>query len=213
MYTLYWLEKSGAFAPEAVLEELGVAYEKHRVDYREQENRDPAYLAVNPTGQIPALKLPDGTVMTETVAMIMHLSDCHPEGGLLPPPGDPLRAKAYRWLVYASSAIYEADLRQSYSDRYTTDPEGVAGVRAAADAKIEQCWALIEETIGDGPYFLGETFSVVDIQLAMLVGWHHDLAAFLESSPKVAAMVDAVRNRPKIAPLWKVHYGHKPAFQ
>ena len=111
---------------------IGAGYEKIVVDTKQGAHRTPEYLQINPRGQVPALGLPDGSIVTESVAMVLHLADCHPDCGLQPPPGDPARAQLYRWLAFFATNLYEADLRYVYSDRYTTDESGTPGVRAMA---------------------------------------------------------------------------------
>ncbi|MGE3740443.1 MAG: glutathione S-transferase family protein, partial [Geminicoccaceae bacterium] len=114
MYTLYWSADSGAFAIQAVLEELAAPYRREIVDTARGEQRAPDYLAINPMAQVPALRLPDGTVITETGAMLMHLCDVHPAHGLLPAPGTASRAVANRWLFWLATGLYESDLRYYY---------------------------------------------------------------------------------------------------
>ncbi len=70
MYKLFWSKSAGSMTPEVLLEEIGAAYEKVLVDLEKEENRGAEFLAVNPLGQIPALILPDGTLMTESAAMV-----------------------------------------------------------------------------------------------------------------------------------------------
>ena len=74
-YTLYWAPDTGAFVVEAVLEELALPYELVPVDTKRGEHRRPEYLALNPMAQVPVLRLPDGTHLTETAAMVLHLCD------------------------------------------------------------------------------------------------------------------------------------------
>ena len=85
MYKLYWSKMSGAIAPQVLLEEVGAKYEKIVVDLDQEENQEPDFLAINPMGQIPALVLPDGTLMTESAAIILQICDRHPEAKLAPP--------------------------------------------------------------------------------------------------------------------------------
>ncbi len=75
MYKLYWARASGAMVPQALFEEIGAKYEKIVIDLDQEENRTPEFLAVNPMGQIPVLVLPDGTLMTESAAMVLHIAD------------------------------------------------------------------------------------------------------------------------------------------
>lgn len=214
MYRLYWYRTTGAFAPDCLLAEAGAAHERIEIDTAAGRHREPDYLKLNPRGQIPTLVLPDGTVMTETAAIALHLCDSFPGADLLPPPGSSERARCLRWMLFGAVDLYEANLRVEYASRYTSDPAGAAGVEKAARQAVERDWRIIEAALGesDGPYLLGERFSAADLYLAMLAGWHQDLAAFLSGHPRAERMMRAVAARPAIAPLWRQYYGHKPAL-
>ena len=110
MYILHWAPGCGSFAPHAALNEVGASYELVEVDLSSDQHYTPEFLAVNPRAQVPVLTLPDGTVMTESVAMVMHIADCHPESGLIPAIGGTNRAIAYRWLVFSAVNLYETGL-------------------------------------------------------------------------------------------------------
>ena len=120
MYKLYWAPGSGAMAPQALFEEIGVAYEKIIIDFEKEEHRSEEFLAVNPLGQIPALILPDGTLMTESAAMMIQICDLHPEAGLAPASGSAKRADFLRWLFFLAANVYPAVLRFYYAERYST---------------------------------------------------------------------------------------------
>lgn len=217
MYRLYWSKATGAFAPNVLLAEAGAAFERVEVDTASGRHRQADYLAINPRGQIPALVLPDGTVMTESLAIVLQLCDSFPEAALLPPPGSPQRARCLRWMGFGAVDLYEADLRYFYAERYTSDPAGAAGVKDAGRLAVERDWRLIEEALGEtalhegeGPFLLGGRFTAADVYLAMLGGWHHDLPAFLSASPRMWRLMRAVAARPAIAPLWRDYYGDKP---
>ena len=206
MYTLYWSADSGAFAVQAVLEELGQPYRREVMSTAAGDHRTPAFLAVNPMAQIPALRLPDGTIVTESGAMVAHLCDAHPEAGLLPAPGTSGRAEAYRWLFWLATGLYEFDLRYYYPDRYTADPAGAEAVKAAALARMDHLLAIAETLIGAGPYALGERFSAVDLYLFMLVLWHPDPVAARERHPRLGELVRRVRQRPAVERIWWQHH-------
>ena len=199
MYTLYWSADSGAFAVQAVLEELGQPYRREVMSTAAGDHRTPAFLAVNPMAQIPALRLPDGTIVTESGAMVAHLCDAHPEAGLLPAPGTSGRAEAYRWLFWLATGLY-------YPDRYTADPAGAEAVKAAALARMDHLLAIAETLIGAGPYALGERFSAVDLYLFMLVLWHPDPVAARERHPRLGDLVRRVRQRPAVERIWWQHH-------
>jgi glutathione S-transferase/GST-like protein len=206
VHTLFWSPDTGAFAVQAVLEELGLPYERVVVDTSRGEHQAPAYLAVNPMAQVPALRLPDGTVLTESAAMVLHLCDRVPDAELLPPVGTGERATAYRWLFWLATGLYEADLRYYYPSRYTSDPGGVEGVRQAAVARMDRLLDLAAELLGEGPYVLGERFSAVDPYLFMLVLWHPGRAANFVRHPRLGAHARRLRARPSIERIWSQHY-------
>ncbi|MGE3295566.1 MAG: glutathione S-transferase family protein [Geminicoccaceae bacterium] len=173
------------------------------------EQRAPEYLAINPMAQVPALRLPDGTVITETGAMLMHLCDTHPGHGLLPVPGTAQRAVANRWLFWLATGLYESDLRYYYAERYTADAAGAAGVKAAALARMDRLLAMAEDLLGEGPFALGAEFSAVDLYLFMLSLWHPARFEVLDRHPKLAALLRAVRRRPAVDRIWADN--HPPA--
>jgi glutathione S-transferase len=205
-YTLYWSADSGAFSVQAVLEELGVPYRREIVDTSRGEHRQPEYLALNPMAQVPTLRLPDGTLIAESAAMIVHLCDTHREPELLPGLGKSARATAYRWLFWLATGLYESDLRYYYPDRYTAEPGCAEAVRAAALARMDRLLALAESQLGDGPYVLGAHFSAIDVYLFMLATWHPSRLEILARYPVLAAMMRLVRRRPAVARIWRENY-------
>src|SRR5215216_801401 len=78
----------------------GIAYDYEEVDYSDGSPTRPRLLEVNPLGQVPTLVLPDGRVMTESLAMLHYVNDVAPHARLIPAPGDPLRPVFYRWAVF-----------------------------------------------------------------------------------------------------------------
>lgn len=201
MYKLYWRERSGAFAPAAVMAELNVPYEAIHLDKERREHERQDYLALNPLGKIPTLILPDGGIMTESAAIALFLAEEKPESGLAPPAGDRRRPQLLRWLFFAQCNIYEADLRFTYPGRYTTDPDGAAGVAEAACSRFAPLWRLVAAEV-QGPFFFGEEMTVLDIYLAMLATWHNDPPALYRDHPAVGRLVEAVATRTAIAPVW-----------
>ena len=206
MHKLYWAPTTGAFAVQAVLEELGLPYQGVLVDTEAGEQRSAAYLALNPMAQVPTLLLPDGTVLTESGAMVLHLCDTRPDADLLPGSGTPERAQAYRWLFWLAGEHYGADLRWYYPDRYTNAPEGVESVKASALAQTDRLLGMADQRLGAGPWVLGKRFSAVDPYLLMLVLWHPARQSIVGQHPHLAAHARRMRQRPAIVRVWAQHY-------
>ncbi len=202
MYKLYWVAGSGAFVPQALLEEIGAEFEKIEVDFANDAHKRPKFLAVNPMGEVPALVLPDGTLMTESAAIVLQLVDRHPDAKLAPPAASPERARFLRWLLFMATSLYGAYLRAYYPDRYTTDDAGAEAVGEAARDAIDRYLVILNDALEPGPYLLGETFSAVDIYLAMLASWHQDRVELVKRCPRVVKLIELVKDRPAIARIW-----------
>ena len=132
MYTLHWSADSGAFAPHAVLSEVGAQFQLVEVNLGLDQHYTRAFLAINPRAQVPVLTLPDGTLMTESVAMMMHLADCHPETGLMPALGESAGACVYRWLLFGAVNLYETVCRIGDTHHYSANESDYEGIRAKA---------------------------------------------------------------------------------
>ena len=105
-YKLYGRPGSGSHAVQVALEEIGARYERIWVG---RDASDVARLrVVNPTGKVPALVLPDGTVMFESAAMLIHLALSHPQAALAPQPGTSRHAVFLQWMVFLSAKIGRA---------------------------------------------------------------------------------------------------------
>jgi glutathione S-transferase len=162
MYKLYWAQETGAMAPQILLEEVGADYQRVVLDLKEGAEIKSDYLEINPRGQIPALILPDGSILTESAAIMLQIADNHPDEGLLPKPGSVERGRVYRWLFYAVANIYESDLRLYYSERFTTEVSCADSIKRRAREDMDNAWELLERELGDGPFLLGERYSVID---------------------------------------------------
>src|ERR1700684_2302645 len=117
-FTLYGRPGSGSFAVQVALEEIGAPYERIFIG---QEPADAARLReINPTGKVPALVCPDGTLLFESAAILIHLALLNPGAKLAPPPGTSRHALFLQWMVFLSANLYEAVLRIYYSARYSS---------------------------------------------------------------------------------------------
>jgi len=207
-YILYGDKGSGAFSAEAVLAETGAPYEFKLVSLEKNEQREPGFLAINPSGKMPALRLPEGQIVTESLAILLTLADHFPNARLLPPQAGPARAQAYRWLAFMASEIYPMVEISDYPDRFVEKDQAKA-LREKARARIRER-LLIVERMAHGPWFLGSGFSIVDIYAAMFSRWRGSIGtAWLAEGhiPKLENLARAVSERSAIAPVWQRHFG------
>ena len=206
-YVLYGDKGSGAFCVEAALAEAGASYETHTISIHNIEQRSPAYLAINPSGKIPALKLPDGSVATETAALLLLVAERHPQASLLPPVGTSERAQALRWIAFMASEIYPMVEISDYPARFAPEGEQAEALRLKARDRVRQRSLLVERVLA-GPWLLPSGFSVADIYAAMFTRWSECRGWRDENLPKINALAAALSQRPKIAPIWSRHFGN-----
>lgn len=202
-YTLYGWQGSGSFAVQVALEEIGLPFE--RVWVAKEAAALARYREINPTGKVPALALPDGTVIFESAAILIHLSLAHPGTGLAPAPGTSEYALFLQWMTFMSANAYEAVLRIYYPERFS--------VRAAADAE-----AIREQGTRDflahmelvsrslRPYVLGARHSVADVYLYMLASWYPaGLEELYARLPPLALHAREVSLRPAVSKVEADH--------
>lgn len=211
-YVLYGDRGSGSAPIEMALAEIGARAELCSVPLATDAQLAAEYRRINPMGRIPTLILPDGTVVTETIAILLTLADRHPEADLLPPPADSARAVALRWMVLAGAEGYPHVTRYDYPSRFSGHPSHADAIRDRAQEIYRELWRLVEAEAGlNGdparPYLLGERFTVADIYLAVLSRWLKGASWLPEACPRLAALGRAVAARPAIAPVWARHFG------
>jgi glutathione S-transferase len=205
MYRLYGSIGSGSVSVEAALAEAGVDYQVVPTSTGDGKHLTEEYRAINPRQQVPALQLPDGSIMTEGSAMMLHLADAFPQVYLAPAPGSSARAQHDRWLIFMAVNIYEGELRKAYSARYSEDAAHAPAVQSSAVGYVNRHYDIIESAI-KGPFLLGDQMSMADIYLWMLAGWM-DQDWLSTRCPKVAAIAAAISKRPLIAPIHAAHFG------
>ena len=203
-YTIFGDLRSGAFSAEAALAEVGAPYEFRQVSLKTNEQKSPAFLAVNPSGKLPALKTPEGDVVTESLAILLTIADHFPNGQLLPSPGTPARAKAYRWLAFMASEIYPMVEIEDYPERFA--PAAPEALRMQAVARIREQLAIVERNMA-GTWILPTGFSLVDIYAAMFMRWAAGPNWERFELPRLKAMTEALSARPGAGAVWQRHWG------
>jgi GST-like protein len=197
IYKLYGRRGSGSLAVQVALEEVGARYERIWVG---REASDVArFRVINPTGRVPALALPDGTVMFESAAMLIHLASSHPQSLLAPQPGTSRHALFLQWMVFLSANVYESALRMYYSDRYSSRGEADAeAIRKKGTEDFCSHLALISQ--GLGPHVLGADYSIADVYLYMLASWYSGERSELYARvPKLGKHAQLLSARPAVA--------------
>ena len=190
---------------EAAFALAGLPLDYEEVDYAEASPSRPRLLAANPLGQVPTLVLPDGRVMTESLAMIHHVDDLAPAAGLIPPRGDPRRDDFHRWSVMLVAAVYPTFTYGDDPGRWVGGPAAGA-LRESTDRQREALWRRYEERAG-APWFLGERFSALDLYIAVMTRWRPGRAWFEANAPKLLAIAQRTSATPGVADVVQRHFG------
>jgi GST-like protein len=209
-YILYGDPGSGSAPVEMALAEIGAPVELRAVPLEGDHQLTTAYRAINPMGRLPTLVLPDGTVLTESLAILVTLADRHPAAALLPPPGSIGRAVALRWMTLAATEFYPHVTRYDYPGRFGVAVEQADALRSHAQTMAREVMAVIEAHAGlsgdpAAPFLLGATFTVADLYIAVLSRWLGGRVWAPRNLPWIEVMAQAVAARPAIAPLWRAH--------
>ena len=196
MYTLFWEKGSGSIVVQALLEEMRIPYARQYVDMESGEHRQSEYLRQNPTGLVPALRLPDQRTIGESAAIVLHLGDQCGHSKLVPRVSDKEHPEFLYWLLFMATTGYTTFGRFAHPERYTTDQDSLEPVRSAAEEDINNFFDVLEDAIAGESCFLDYGCTALDIYLTMLVGWHPDTNALFNRNPKIAVLCKAVKNRP-----------------
>ena len=153
---------------------------------------------LNPLGQVPTLVLPDGTVMSESAAITLHLADKVRGFELVPASNDPRRAAFLRWLVFFVATIYPTFTYGDVTERWVGAPAKQGAGKALRDGTDEHrktIWRFIESQVR-GPWFLGKTLSALDLYIWMMMKWRPGGDWFKTEAPKLHKIGTAMNNHP-----------------
>lgn len=146
MLTLYCAPGSSSMAPHIALHEIGVPFDLRPLSFARKQNRDPAYLAINPEGKVPTLLI-DGRPLTEVAGILFYLARRHPEARLLPEGDAEAEARVVSWISFLAAGVHPARR------------QGIAEARIA--------YGLADRRLGDAGWAVG-AYSIADIHLFRL---------------------------------------------
>jgi len=186
MLTLFHAPQSRSSRIVWLIEELGA---DARIEYCEIAHRNGQKVGQadpknpHPDGKVPAL-IHDGALITESAAVALYLTGLFPDAGLGFAPGAPERGALLTWVCWAAGEL-EPAMWSRMTGETERDPLARARFDAAAARLLEALW--------DGPYLMGERFTVADVMIGSSLGWAR---AFLPESPLLDAYVARLMSRP-----------------
>ena len=185
--TLFHVPQTRSSCALTLLEELGAPYELHTLNMKTGEQRQSAYLAINPLGKVPAI-LHRGTLVTEQVAIFLYLADLFPQAGLAPAIDTPQRGSYLRWMVY-----YAACYEPAVIDRALNREPAPKMMSPYSD--FDTMLGTVVDRLAASPYLLGDVFSAADVLWGLALQWG-TLFKVVPENPVIADYVARVTARP-----------------
>ena len=208
MYTLYGFKGSGSAAAEMGLHVAGVDYRVVSAASWEPNSAIEELRQVNPLAQIPTLVLPDGSVMTESAAILIHLG-LAAKPGLLLPANEAARAQAIRGLVYIPANCYSCITILDYPERFTSaqDKESLDKVREGTRARLHKHWEIFADQFTPSPFLGGETPGALDFLAVVVSKWAGARAHLKAHRPAFSELLQRIESHPSVAPVFDAHWG------
>src|SRR5216684_756352 len=189
---LYYSPGACSLSPHIVACEAGIPIELEKVDlskHKTEGGQD--YLTVNPKGYVPALRLDDGSILTEGPAIVQYLADQKPASGLAPAAGTIDRYRLQEWLTFIGTEIHKA-----FSPLF--NPASSDDVKNTAKTSINKRLAWLNDQLAGRQYLMGGKFTVADAYAFTIVNWTNFVGIDLKPYPNVGAYMGRVAARPKV---------------
>lgn len=212
MYTLYGTKGSGSASVEAALTVIGAPFKTVDTSSWQRNAAFDELLKVNPIGQIPTLLLPDGSALSESVAIHLFLADAHPGAQWLPANAS-ARAQVTRGLVYIAANCYPMITIIDYPERFVSDGAGDDAVqkriRDGTRATLHRHWELFANLFPATPWLSGEHLGALDLYAAVVSKWSGARKHLEAQRPAFHATLQKIEAEPRVAPVFARHWPPK----
>ena len=170
MLRFYYAPGTCALATHIALAESGAAYETVRLDFGAADQRKPDYLKLNPKGRVPLL-VTDRGPLSETPAILAFIAQSVPAARLAPLDDAFAFARVQAFNSYLCSTVHVAHAHRLRGYRWADDPAAIAAMQRAVPRSVGECFELIERDMLQGPWVMGESYTICDPYLFTLSGW------------------------------------------
>ena len=207
MYTLFGSKGSGSASAEAALTVAGIEFRIVDAASWEPGPGLDELTRVNPLAQIPTLLLPDGSVLTESAAILIHLGLAHPASGLLPADAT-ARAQTLRGLVYVAANCYAAIGLIDYPERWCAEPDEKTNkrIKTGATQRLHHLWEIFADTFPARPFLGGAQLGALDLLAAVVSKWSGSRKHLATARPAFSALLARIESEPRMAPIFARHW-------
>lgn len=205
-YELISSKGCGSVVVEMAFALAGLPLRVTEVPYGEPGPERDRLLSLNPLGQVPTLVCPDGEVMTESAAMVLHLDDLAPSAGLLPPRGDARRPAALNQLILLVAAVYPTVTFSDPPEDWTLPGAAAERLAERLGQRKEALWRRIEAAARPAPFLHGGRPGALDLYVAVMTHWRPGPAWFARNTPRLVGVAEAVAAHPALASIMAHHF-------
>lgn len=189
---LFYKPGACSLAPHIILRETGKAFTLEAVDLMTKRLGDGSdYLAINPKGQIPALQLDDGTLITEAVVIMQYLADSVPQKNLLAATGEMSRYKTLEWQNYIATELHKGFtplFRPDTPDEYKPTVRGL----------LEKKLSFVNGELASREFIAGDHFTIADAYLYNVLRWARAIKLEMGSLSNIDAFMARVAARESV---------------
>lgn len=197
MLKLYYATGTISIAVAIALEEAGLPYEAIKVDFASGAQTQPDYLAVNPKGRVPALVTENGTILTETGALLDYVATLAPDANLTPDnPEDAAHMRSV--MYYMASTMHVAHAHKIRGSRWADQQSSFDDMAAKVPQTVAASAAYVESDCIRGAYVLGDRISIADPYTFMVCSWMDGDGVPPSDYPKIAAFLALMETRDSI---------------
>jgi len=194
---LYYAPGSCARAVHVALREAEAEFELELVDFANAEQRGEAYRRINPKARVPALVTGRG-VLTEVPAILAFIAQSYPAAALAPLDDAWEFARMQSFNSYLCATVHVAHAHSRRGERWADDAAAIAEMQRKAPEVMAACFELIDHEFVEGPWVLGDRYTVADPYLFTITQWLP--AHRIESAryPRVHAHLERMLARPAV---------------
>jgi glutathione S-transferase len=197
MFKLYFSPGSCALASHIALIDAAARHEAVLVSFKDEAQKKPDYLAINPKARVPSLVMPQG-ILTETPAILAFIAQSFPQAKLAPL-GDAFAfAQVQAFNSYLCSTVHVAHAHGRRGARWVDDETAIAAMKRKVPQTMTECFALIEKTMLRGPWVMGEAYTICDPYLFTIAGWLEGDGVEPRQFPKVRDHMARMNERPSV---------------
>lgn len=195
-WTFYTGPATCALATHIALLEADADFTLLKLDFAAQQQQSADYLQVNPKGRVPALVTEHG-VLTETPALLAYIAQCFPDKRLAPLDDAFRFARMQEFNSYLASTMHVAHAHKRRGSRWVDDPAAQEAMKRKVPQTMRACAELIEQRL-DGPWVMGEQYTVADAYLYTIAGWLEGDDVDTSTLPRLLAHRARMNQRPAV---------------